>query len=233
MDKPLTKFINNQLDIKLGHLTQEKFDVVLTKIKNWKAAGLDEIPPEEWKTRKFDDMLLRYCNAFYNQNTKERCTKSYILPFFQERWQQNCQELKGIILIPIVVKIYNALLLNRIEPEMEKILWKNKNGFRRKRSTTSQILTIHRILSVCSKKLYVTHLLVDFSKAFDSIYRRKIEKIFEPKSLWESVTGIIMLYKNTKIKVHSLDGGIDFVDIVTGVLQGDTLAPYLVIICKD
>ena len=38
------------------------------KIKNRKAAGLDEIPPEVWKTRQFDDVLLRHCNAVYNQN---------------------------------------------------------------------------------------------------------------------------------------------------------------------
>ena len=30
-----------------------------------------------------------------------------------------------------------------------------------------------------------------------------------------------------------MDGGTDYFDIVTGVLQGDTLAPYLFIICLD
>ena len=44
-DKPITKSINNQLDIKPGQFTQE-LDVVLTKIKSRKAAGLDEIPLE-------------------------------------------------------------------------------------------------------------------------------------------------------------------------------------------
>ena len=48
--------------------TQEELDSVLRKIKNRKAAGLDEIPPEVWKTRQFDDILLRHCNAVYNQN---------------------------------------------------------------------------------------------------------------------------------------------------------------------
>ena len=43
----------------------------------------------------------------------------------------------------------------------------------------------------------------------------------------------MMLYKNTKAKVRSLDGDTDYFDIVTGVLQGDTLAPYLLIICQD
>ena len=43
----------------------------------------------------------------------------------------------------------------------------------------------------------------------------------------------MMLYRNTKVKVHSLDGDTDYFDIVAGVLQGDTLAPYLFIICLD
>ena len=42
-----------------------------------------------------------------------------------------------------------------------------------------------------------------------------------------------MLYKNTKVKVCSPDGDTNYFDIVAGVLQGDTLAPYLFIICLD
>ena len=36
-----------------------------------------------------------------------------------------------------------------------------------------------------------------------------------------------------KVKVCSLDGDINFFDIVAGVLQGDILAPYLFIIYLD
>ena len=38
---------------------------------------------------------------------------------------------------------------------------------------------------------------------------------------------------NTKVKVRSPDGDTEYFDIVAGVLQGDTLAPYLFIICLD
>ena len=56
--EPITRIISKQLDIKLGPFTQEELNSVLRKIKNRKAAGLDEIPPEVWKTKQFDDILL-------------------------------------------------------------------------------------------------------------------------------------------------------------------------------
>ena len=43
----------------------------------------------------------------------------------------------------------------------------------------------------------------------------------------------MMLYKNTKVKVRSSDGDTDFFEIVTGVLQEDTLTLYLFIISLD
>ena len=46
----------------------------------------------------------------------------------------------------------------------------------------------------------------------------------------ETVASIMILYKNTKVKVRLSDGDTDFFDIVAGVLQGDTLALYLFII---
>ena len=43
----------------------------------------------------------------------------------------------------------------------------------------------------------------------------------------------MILYRNTKVKVRSPDRDTDYFDIVAGVLQGDTLAPHLFIICLD
>ena len=79
--EPITRIISKQLDIKLGPFRQEKHDSVLKKVKNRKAAELDKIPPEVWKTKQFDDILVRHCNAVYNQNPINRWTKRCILPF--------------------------------------------------------------------------------------------------------------------------------------------------------
>ena len=82
------------------------------------------------------------------------------------------------------------------------------------------------------KNLEATILSVNFAKAFDSIHCGKTEHILLACGLLkETVAAIIMLYKSTKVKVNSPDDGTDYFNIVAGVLQGDTLAPYLFITC--
>ena len=113
------------MDIKQGPFTQEELDSVLKKIKNRKAAGLDEISPEVWKTRQFDDILLRQCNAVYNQNPIDRWMKGCILPF-PKNGDLGLAKNRGITLTSIAAKIYNALLRNRIEPKIDNTLGKTK-----------------------------------------------------------------------------------------------------------
>ena len=161
--------------------------------------------------------------------------KGCILPFPKTGDLGLAKNYRGITLTSIAAKIYNALLRYRIEPKIDNILRKNQNGFRRNRSTTSQILTIRRILEgVRAKNLHATLLFVDFTKAFDSIHRGKMEQILLAYGLpKETVAGITILYRNTKVKVRSPYGDKEYFGIVVGVLQGDTLAPYLFIICLD
>ena len=108
-----------------------------------------------------------------------------------------------------------------LNPKLRKYL-----GFWRDRSTTSQTLTIRRIQEVVrAKNLEATLLFVDFSKEFNSIHRRKMEQILLTYGLpLKNVAAIMVLYKNTKVKVCSPDENTNLFDIVTGVLF---------IICQD
>ena len=75
---------------------------------------------------------------------------------------------------------------------------------------------------------------VDFSKAFDSINREALFHIIGlygvPKPI---VKAIRLLYDSSQSRVQTIDGLTAFFKTLLGVLQGDTLAPFLFIIVLD
>ena len=106
------------------------------------------------------------------KNPIDRWMKGCIFPFQKKSDLGLPKNDRGITLTSIAAKIYSALPRNCIEPKIDNILRKNQNGFRRNRSTNSQILTIRRILEgVRAEKQQATLLFVKFTKAFDSIHR--------------------------------------------------------------
>ena len=60
--------MNCQVVIRLGEFAKEVFDMVWKKFKSRKVNKHDTITSEVWKTRKFDNLLLRLCNALNKQN---------------------------------------------------------------------------------------------------------------------------------------------------------------------
>ena len=68
--------------------------------------------------------------------------KGWILQFPKKRDLKIIRKYSGKTLTAIAAKVYTARFLNLIQPEIEKILKKNLNGFRMNCSSTSQILTI-------------------------------------------------------------------------------------------
>ena len=108
-------------------------------------------------------MTFYYCNEVYKGNVIQPWTEGCILPFPKKGDLSKTSNHRGITLTSIAAKIYNALLLNRIQPEMEKILRRNQNGFRKGRSTIGQILTVRRIIEgVKARLIPATLLFIDF-----------------------------------------------------------------------
>ena len=111
-DSTIEKVVEHELEIKTEPFNQLELDLVLKKLQNKKAAGLDGIPPEVWKTGKFNDLLLYYCNEVYKGNVIQSWTEGCILPFPKKGDLSKTSNYRGITLTSIAAKIYNALLIN-------------------------------------------------------------------------------------------------------------------------
>ena len=228
--------ISEPLDISTGLFSLEELQAAIKPMKNNKSPGLDNIPAMIWKDRSFHNTLLSICNTTYSEHVAPSAwLTSGIVPL-PKKGDLTCpSNYRGISLTSLAAKIYNKMILNRLVPFLDPILRKNQNGFRRGRTTKAQVLSLRRIIEeMRNHNKDVTLCFVDFKKAFDSINR---DIMFQILPLYgipdEIIKAIKVLYTNTKAKVLTTDGETELFDILAGVLQGDTLAPFLFILVLD
>ena len=131
-------------------------------------------------------------------------------------------------------KIYK-ILLNRLQPVLDPFLRKEQNGFRPNRSTVTQILALRRVIEESKiHKADLVCIFVDFQKAFDSLTRNSLPLILRAYNVPEMlITAVMALYNNTSAAVITPDGLTDTFPTSSGVLQGDTLAPFLFVLVLD
>lgn len=146
-DEEMVNMVNNTLPIETGPFTNEELHKVLQKRPHGKAAGLDKIPAEVWKTGKFNQILLDMCNDTLLEGRKpQEWSISGIVPITKKGDLSKANNYRGISLTSIAAKTFNRLILNQCRPHIEPLLRPNQNGFRAERSTTSHILALRRLI---------------------------------------------------------------------------------------
>ena len=228
--------ILKDLNIKVGPFDQEEYNKAKGSLVEGKSCGEDGIPPEVLKRCNLDDIILRFCNQVLLEGKKpDQWSLLNIIPIPKSGDLSKAGNYRGISLSSIVAKIFNKMILNRIRPELDVHLRSNQNGFREGRTTVSHILALRRLIEgIKLNNLPAIITFIDFKKAFDTIHRGKMLAILRAYGLpKETVDAVGIMYEGTRAKVISPDGETESFNILAGVLQGDTLAPYLFVIALD
>lgn len=206
------------------------------QLREGKAPGEDGIMPEVLKRVDIDDILLKFSNKMLvDHDLPDQLAVMNIIPVPKKGDLSQVSNYRGIALTSLVSKLINRMILNRIRPIIDPLLRGNQAGFRPGRSTTAQVLALRRIIEgVKRKNLPAVLVFVDFCKAFDSISHKCMFVILKAYGIPDILVSAIQLtYEKLRAKVTSPDGDSDYFKISAGVMQGDTLAPFLFVIVLD
>ena len=235
-DTPIKTVSETVLEISEEPFTEAEYAKAKKAIRCGKACGNDGITPELLKYGGLDDVLLGFVNEAYESGHIPEQWKTLIIVTVPKSGDLTKPDnYRGISLISVVMKLYNRMLLNRLRPVLDPLLRNSQNGFRQGRTTVGHLLAIRRLLEgVKRHNLSCAMTFIDFKKAFDTIHRGKLMDILRAYGVPEKVvTAIAATYSQTWAKVRTPDGETEPFQILAGVLQGDTLAPFLFIIALD
>ena len=117
--------------------------------------------------------LMAICNKIWQtEEWPAPWTQSSVITLPKKGNLQQCQNYGTISLTSHPSKVMLKIILNRLKPQAEKIIAKEKAGFRVGRSTTEQIFNLHIL---CEKYLQhqqdLYHVFIDFKKAFDRVWQ--------------------------------------------------------------
>ena len=206
------------------------------KSRNGKAVGPDEVPVEALRVPVVAAAVTPIMNGLLDgKQAPEEWRKSLMVAIPKRPGTLRMEEHRGISLMSCAAKTFNKVLLRRVQPVLEPFLRPEQNGFRPHRSTCQQILALRRVIEGATKfQVNVVVVFVDFRKAFDSVDRHSLAEVLNTYNVHPRlVKGILALYSQTSAAVLTPDGLTEEFGTSSGVLQGDTLAPFLFVLLLD
>ena len=103
---------------------------------------------------------------------------SIIVPIHKKGDKTDCNNYRGISLLPTPYNILSNILLSRLIPYAEEVIGDHQCGFRHNRSTTDHIFCIRQIFEKKWEYNEAVHqLFIDFKKAYDSVRREVLYNI--------------------------------------------------------
>ena len=124
-------------------------ELAIEKLKSHRSPGIDQIPAELIKAggRTIRCEIHKLIISIWSkEELPEEWKESIIVPIYKKGDKTDCNNYRGISLLPTTYKILSNILPSRLIPHAEEVIGDHQSGFRRNRSTTGHIFTFVKYL---------------------------------------------------------------------------------------
>lgn len=204
----------------------------LRSAKTGKAMGPDNIPVEVLKLLEDDylDALTNLFNQVYNLGSlPSEWLKSTFITLPKKTKAKKCAEYRTISLMSHVLKIFLAIIQNRIRPKCDEQLGESQFGFRSGMGTREALFALNVLVQKCKDmQTNVILCFIDYEKAFDRVrHDLLMERLLDVGLDSKDLRVIKNLYWNQRATVRVERSETEEVEICRGVRQGCVLSPLL------
>ena len=142
---------------------------------------------------------------------------------------------RPLTLLNSIYKFYSSMVANRLKLTLPSVINEDQTGFISGRFIGENTRMIYDTIHYCEEENKKGLLIIlDFSKAFDTIEWPFIEDVFKIFKFGEDFIDMIKLFQQNSTSRVEQNGHLsDSIVLARGCRQGDPLSPYVFVLCAE
>ena len=218
----------------INHTTYQEIEKIINGLKNDCSSGFDNIPIR----------LIKPVSEFFISPIVDLINTSIDKRIFPKQWKTarvcpipkidkptKLKDYRPISILPVMSKIYERVILQQLcnYIETNNLYCSTQSGFRKGHSTSTLLLKLRDDIIKAMKKSEITlTILIDFSKAFDTIDHGVLLNKLHQLNFSRNAIEILSSYLGDREQYVQIDDKISTcLPMNFGVPQGSILGPVL------
>ena len=215
-----------------GAPTVNEIKTAIKHLKSNKASGLDNLPPEIFKT--YPHTVAKILEPLFKKvwdsgHIPSEWKKGLIIKLPKKGDLTECHNWRGITLLNTICKVLATIIYNRLKEELEPKMRPEQAGFRPNKSCADHINTLRIIVEQSVEFGSPLQLVfMDFQQAFDTLAHNAIWKALKEKGVPQKMVNITKaIYDQSTCNVLHKNQISETIPVLNGVKQGSVLSPLL------